>query len=154
MTKNKAIELAYIEITKHNFDKDAVQHCFEFLLKKPDDFILTLHIQEKLVNYIFKVIYSTIKFTNSDFNRLKCKEVLLDDLPDVEQNDTFYEINLSNIYWFDKDLLILYAENDCNYSKVNKLTKIPIDSIRRAVNRAIKKYKENEEIRQRVFRRK
>lgn len=153
MTKNKAIELTYIEILKHDFDKDAVQHCFEFLLLKPDCFILDLQNQNKLVNYAFKVIYNTVKFQNSSFNRQKIKEILLDDLPEVEDKSDYQEINLNNIRWFDKELLILYSENDCNYTKVHKLTKIPVDSIRRAVNRARKKYIENEQIRFRIFKR-
>lgn len=160
MTKNKAIELAYIEIIKHKFDEDAVQHCFELLLGKPDDFIIHLQEQKKLVNYIFKVIHCTIKFSHSNFNynRLKSVEILLDDdewinlqnkTKDVEEDS----INLNNIYWFDKELLTLYSEHECNALSVSKQTLIPQDSIRRAVKRAKNKYKENEEIRYKFFRR-
>lgn len=153
MTKNKAIELAYIEIIKHKFDEDAVQHCFEFMLNKTDEFIIELQANNKLVNYILKKIYCTIKGINTDFQKDKIKESLLEDLPEHEDLPYNPEVNLNNIYWFDKEVLILYSEHDCNLSKVSKKTLIPIDSIRRAVTRAVKKFKENEEIRQRIFRR-
>lgn len=156
----KKINPAYIR-------DDVRQHVFLILFEKDEAFIIDLHERGKLRSYVAKTLYNTAHYSESSFNRQLRRRTEIptdsfegDSKPENDEstkvNQTFgappdqeepydYEalvescsLNLSKIYWYNRDMLRLYVELG-SYQKVSDATGIP----KRSVYDAVKKAKED-----------
>ena len=120
---------------------DLLQHCFLELLNKDEAIILNLHSEGRFIGYVVKMMYNMVTWQNSEFNRIKMREVLTNDFvhPSEEQTEDIV-VPLNKLNWVSEKVLVLYAEHK-TYRKVGEITGIPHVTIFRMVKTAKKKIK-------------
>lgn len=120
---------------------DLLQHCFLELLNKDEAIILNLHKEGRFIGYVVKMMYNMVTWQNSEFNRIKIREVLTNDFvhPSEEQEEQII-LPLNKLNWVSEKVLVLYAEHK-TYRKVGEITGIPHVTIFRMVKTAKKKIK-------------
>lgn len=117
---------------------DVLQHTFLELLERPEQEIIDLHKRGKLTAYIAKMLYNMVYWQGSSFNRQAIKEVILETLPEiVEEELEEIIVPMNKLYWYDAKLLELYAEHG-TYRKVAEITGIEYSGICKTVQRARK----------------
>lgn len=122
---------------------DIRQHVFCELFAKDSSFILDLQHRGKLRGYISSMVWSVsrMKRTNSFARQFGLLEVVTDEIPDVEdEKEIEIEVDLSSLYWYNAELLRLYAELG-SYKAVSEKTGIPCTSIFEAIQTAKKHLK-------------
>lgn len=150
MDKNKEIEQIYLckelkELKQRlplSLRDDLIQFCFLEILEKDDEFLQGLYDKGKLKNYILSFVYLTYKYQNGKFNKQSLKEDLLDELPDIIENEAM-DIDLHYLYWYDKAILELYAEFG-TFQKVADMTNIPMYCVRNTILKTREKIKKYE----------
>lgn len=130
--------------------RDEVKHeAFEAMLVKANNepaFIISLHERNKLRAYVVKTIYNTANFPNSKHNRQLRRRTeipteAIEDRPD-DSEPYDYEalvqdcaVKTEAIYWYNRDILKLYAELG-SLRAVSEKTGIPRSSVCDAVLKA------------------
>jgi len=129
---------------------DLKQHVFLLLFEKDENFIIELHQQDKLRNYIVKVMFNLVHFTQDKFHRVNRRQTEIltndfdEDITDDREVDLLpkLEMEMQNIYWYNKHMLELYVELG-TYKSVSEKTGIAIRSVANAVEKAKKQLKHN-----------
>jgi DNA-directed RNA polymerase specialized sigma subunit len=124
-----------------DIQEDLLQHCFLELLNKEESVILNLYKENRLNKYVVKMMYNQFWQRNSDFNKLKSKEVYNNDFEHpTEIIKEEINVPLGKLNWVSEKVLVLYAEHK-TYRKVGNITGIPYSTIFRMVKKAKKKIK-------------
>jgi DNA-directed RNA polymerase specialized sigma24 family protein len=115
---------------------DLLQHCFLELLNKDEEVILNLHLEGRFIGYVVKMMYNMVTWQNSEFNRIKMREVLTNDFvhPSEEQKEEIV-VPLNRLHWVSEKVLTLYAEHG-SYRAVGEVTGIPYPTVFRMVKQA------------------
>jgi DNA-directed RNA polymerase specialized sigma subunit len=124
-----------------DIQEDLLQHCFLELLNKEESVILNLYKENRLNKYVVKMMYNQFWQRNSDFNKLKSKEVYSNDFEhptEIIKEEII--VPLGKLNWVSEKVLVLYAEHK-TYRKVGNITGIPYSTIFRMVKKAKKKIK-------------
>jgi len=66
------------KIKPQDLQDDLLQHCFLELLNKDESIIVNLHLEGRFIGYVVKMMYNMVNWKNSEFNRIKTREVLTD----------------------------------------------------------------------------
>ena len=129
------------KIKPKELQDDLLQHCFLELLNKDESIIITLHSEGRFIGYVVKMMYNMVTWQNSEFNRIKMREVLTNDFvhPSEEQEEEII-VPLNKLNWVSEKVLVLYAEHK-TYRKVGEITGIPYSTIFQMVKKAKKKIK-------------
>jgi hypothetical protein len=148
--QSKEVEELILKIQPSDLRDDLRQYVFQILCESKDKMIITLHKEKKLRFYLVKLITNSVFAVRSGFYQIhkKPKEVHCDVFEDVVDEDNNHELiekcekEVSKLYWYNKELLELYAEHG-TYRAVSEHTNIPVKSIHNAVKKAKIEIKSN-----------
>jgi DNA-directed RNA polymerase specialized sigma24 family protein len=124
------------KIKPQDLQDDLLQHCFLELLNKDEAIIINLHLEGRFIAYVAKMMYNMVNWKNSEFNRIKMREVLTNDFN--HPSETIEEENLlplHRLHWVSEKVLTLYAEHG-SYRAVGEVTGIPYSTVFRLVKEA------------------
>ena len=124
--------------------QDVLQHVFMELLEKDPELIIDLHTRHQLKKYVVTMLFNSVKWERSSFNKMSSKEILFETFNDIceEQPEVTLKVPLEKIYWYDAKLLELYAEHG-TYRKVAEITGLEFTGIFKTIQKAKKEIKKH-----------